>query len=319
MRPRLLLALVLSLGFSLATEAAGTGSELAMLALAPGVWVHVPAVAASSPDNRGDIANIGFVIGTRCVAVIDSGGSRGVGEALLAALRRRSQLPVCYVINTHVHPDHVFGNGAFVSPDTVFVGHQRLPAAMAAREQTYLHALREQIGARAAEGSTLVAPSRTVGIGEPVRLDLGGRELLLEAWPTAHTDADLSVSDSASGTLWTGDLLFVEHVPVVDGRVLGWLDAIGSLAARKPAHVVPGHGSLDPDWQAALDDEARYLRVIASDVRAALKLNRSLAQTLERAGLSERGRWRLFADFHLRNLTACYTELEWEDEIDVSR
>ena len=59
--------------------------------------------------------------------------------------------------------------------------------------------------------------------------------------------------------------------------------------------------------------------MIASDVRAALKLNRSLAQTLERAGLSERGRWRLFADFHLRNLTACYTELEWEDEIDVSR
>lgn len=309
------LPLVLALGFAASAHAepAGRAQALSVRELAHGVWVHAPEIAEATPDNRGDIANIGFVIGTRCAAVIDTGGSRAVGEALLAALRRRTALPVCYVINTHVHPDHVFGNSAFTAAGTQFVGHARLPAAMAARADSYHRTLAEQVGPEAAELSPLVPPDLGVEIGHPQRLDLGGRELVVEAWPTAHTDSDLTVTDSGSNTLWTGDLLFVEHVPVLDGSLRGWLDALVTLADRHPAHVVPGHGRPDPDWQGALAEEARYLHVIASDVRAALKINRTLTQTLERAGLSERGRWRLFQDYHLRNITACYTELEWED------
>ncbi|GAC1624278.1 MAG: hypothetical protein NVS9B10_10150 [Nevskia sp.] len=224
-----------------------------------------------------------------------------------------SPTPVCYVINTHVHPDHVFGNAAFAGTAARFVGHARLAAAMAARRDSYLAALTDQVGAAAAEGSSLVPPTEVVAVGSDLRLDLGGRSLLLHAWPTAHTDADLSVLDSATGTLWTGDLLFVERIPVIDGSLLGWLRAMTALAAMSPRHVVPGHGPLDPPWQAALDRQGRYLGVIAGDVRAALKANRTLQQTVDRAGLSERNRWRLFEDYNRRNVTASYTELEWEN------
>lgn len=281
--------------------------------VADGVYAHRGEQAQASAANRGDIANISFVVGSNCVAVIDSGGSLAVGRALRAAIRGVTDVRICYVINTHVHPDHVFGNAAFADDQPEFIGHAHLAAAMAARRDSYLAALPEQIGSAAAEGSALVAATGSVAADQKRRLDLGGRSLVLQAWPTAHTDNDLSVLDEKTGTLWTGDLLFVERIPVIDGSLLGWLRAIDALAALSPRHVVPGHGPIDPPWQAALADEARYLAVIASDVRAALKVNRTLQQTVDRAGLSERSRWRLFEDYNRRNVTASYTELEWEN------
>ena len=88
-------------------------SEFALGNPAPGVYVHYGQQAEMSRANLGDIANLGFVVGTRCVAVIDTGGTYAVGHALREAIRRVTAVPICYVINTHGHPDHVFGNPAF--------------------------------------------------------------------------------------------------------------------------------------------------------------------------------------------------------------
>ena len=128
---------------------------------APGVYVHYGAQAEMSVSNAGDVANLGFVVGATCVAVIDTGGTYSVGRALRLAIRRVTTLPVCYVINTHVHPDHVFGNQAFVEDRPEFVGHARLAEGMRRRGA--------QLSARAAEGS------RHCGAGQYGRLaDAGG-------------------------------------------------------------------------------------------------------------------------------------------------
>jgi len=119
--------------------------------IGPGAWLVPGRLAIWSPDGPGQVANSGFIVGRDCVAVIDGGGSVAVGRALLAAVRERSSLPVCYVISTHAHPDHVLGNGAFVdaggATPTRFVAHRRFAAAQAARAPHWLNVLRHEAAA----------------------------------------------------------------------------------------------------------------------------------------------------------------------------
>lgn len=278
--------------------------------VAPGVYVHGGRQETTNAANRGDIVNIGFIVGERCVAVIDTGGSRAMGMALHLAVRSVTAKPVCYVINTHVHPDHVFGNAAFLPEQPVFVGHARLASALAARGQNYSHALQRDLGADA-DGSQIIAPTLTVT--DRLELDLGGRVLALRAWPPAHTDCDLTVFDHKTKTLWLADLLFIGHTPVVDGNLNGWLRTLDILSSEKARHVVTGHGD-NPNWRKSLAEQQRYLRLLRDETRAALRAGETLTQAVKHVGSSERDHWLLFDDFHRRNVTAAYAELEWEDD-----
>ena len=88
-------------------------TPLAIQRVAEGDYVHFGQVAMTTPDNAGDIANLGIIVGRDAVAVVDTGGSVSVGRRLLLAVRGITDKPIRYVINTHEHPDHVFGNAAF--------------------------------------------------------------------------------------------------------------------------------------------------------------------------------------------------------------
>jgi quinoprotein relay system zinc metallohydrolase 2 len=311
--PRRLCASSICLGLllSLSWGAATTGEALRELALekpASGVYVHYGRVETMTRENAGDIANLGFVVGERCVAVIDTGGTYAVGAALRSAIRGVTSKPVCFVINTHVHPDHVFGNRAFADDRPEFIGHAHLTEAMARRGPNYLNALRRDLG-DVANGSELVVPTRTVT--ETLDLDLGGRTLSVKAWPTAHTDQDVTVYDATSGVLFLGDLVFERHVPVVDGKLRGLLAALDELKKIPAKVAIPGHGRA-ATWPGVMAAEQRYLEKLLADVKAAIAAQRTLAQTVQTAGEQERNNWALFDEFHRRNVTAAYAELEWE-------
>lgn len=295
---------------ALAAAVAVAAESLPMKEVAPGVFVFNGVTAEQDAHNRGAISNLGFIVGSRCVAMIDTGGSPAVGAALRESVRQRTALPVCYVINTHVHPDHVLGNQSFVADKPEFVGHAKLPAALAARGRNYV-ASAERLMGEAGRGLELVAPTRTVS-GEET-LDLGGRVLRLRAWPTAHTDNDLTVLDETSGTLFAGDLLFVGHMPVVDGKLLGWIKVTAQLAALDVKRVVSGHGEAGPAWREAFARQGNYLQALADQTRAAIKSGRTLAQAADEVAREQAGDWELADLFHKRNVTAAYAELEWED------
>lgn len=285
-------------------------TPLAIQSVAAGDYVHFGEVAVTTPENAGDIANLGIIVGRDAVAVVDTGGSVEVGRRLLLAVRSVTDKPIRYVINTHEHPDHVFGNAALGS-DVVFVGHHNLPTELAKRGAYYLRSFRDQLGEAAIKEIRIIPP--TLLVDSETVLDLGSRRLRLTAWtPPAHTACDLTVLDEATGVLYSGDLVFLQHVPVLDGSLTGWLALLPHLAELPARVVVPGHGRLVAPWPGALDDERRYLTVLADDTRRLIASGMPLAKAVQQIGGAEHDRWQLFDDYNPRNATAAFSELEWQ-------
>lgn len=289
---------------------AAAGADFALREIADGVFAYQGVNELMHPENEGAICNLGVVVGSDAAAVIDSGGSLVEARAFIAAIRKVTSKPVRYLINTHVHPDHIFGNAAFRPLGPEVVGHRNLPAALDARGSYYLHSYREQLGDKLMEDIEIVPP--TLLVDDTLQLDLGGRALELKAWKAAHTDNDLTVLDTGSGTLFAGDLVFIKHLPTIDGSLLGWLRQMEALAGIDAVRVVPGHGPVSSAWPAALDDERRYFEVLAADLRKAIKEGTPLAEAVKAAGRSEAPNWALFDDYNERNATTAYAELEWE-------
>ncbi len=275
-----------------------------------GVFVHLGPSELPDTHNHGSIANIGFIIGDRCVAVIDTGGNPQEGYQLNEALQKITSKHVCYVINTHVHPDHIFGNIAFKQSGVQFVGHHNLPRAMAARGGFYLDRSKEQLGVEL-KPEHLIAPD--IQVKKHLILDLGNRRITLTAHPTAHTDNDLTVLDQKTRILWMSDLLFREHLPVIDGSIKGWIGELESMEKQHYSVVIPGHGDPVYDWPQGMQAEKRYLDVVIKEVREMIKQGRFLEDALEIVGYGERSHWKLFDQFHKKNVTTAFAELEWEE------
>jgi quinoprotein relay system zinc metallohydrolase 2 len=279
-------------------------------AVAEGLYLHTGSTVAFGHPRRDDIANVGFVVGQRCVAVIDSGGSVRNGDLLRQAIRNVTDRPICYVINTHVHPDKTLGNQAFVDDRPTYVGHYRLPNAFAHNQQFLLDNFAEELG-QPATADKIVPP--TLLVEDSVELDLGDRILRLHALPPGHTDQDLAVYDPATSTLWLGSL-FVQHVPALDssGSVSGWLENTKALQLIGATTVIPGNGPAPLPWPDAAADQQRYLETLIREVREVIQQGGFLEDAIARAGRSDESQWQLFDQHHGANVTRAFAELEWD-------
>jgi quinoprotein relay system zinc metallohydrolase 2 len=277
--------------------------------VADGVYVHHGLHEDLSEGYRGDICNIGIIIGSKGIAVIDSGGTFKVGQHFREAIRQISDLPVLYVINTHVHPDHIYGNAAFLEDQPQFVGHHKLAGAMDQRKDAYTRMHQEWMG-EAFAGSEMVKP--TLAVTDATTLDLGDRQLQLQAHPVAHTNTDLTVIDSKTSTLWSGDLLFVERTPSIDGDLKGWITVTENLGSLNVSQTIPGHGPVVTNLKAALDNQRRYLTVLLNDIRNSISKGEMMESAMNTAAISEKDKWVLFDIVNRRNVNNIYPGLEWE-------
>jgi len=280
--------------------------ELEFVEVAPGIYLHAGKHKAISVENLDDIANIGFIVGGESVAVIDPGGSPRAGRAMRAAIREITDLPVSHVILTHVHPDHIFGAGAFADVKHV-VAHRNFTRAIAQRGNFYLDRYRSLF----AGSDQPLALQPTEIVSDQMEIELGGRTLVLRAHETAHTDHDLSVFDNATRTLWASDLVFAQRIPSLDGSLIGWLKVMDELAALEADLVIPGHGQPGP-WSTVALPQRRYLTRLLQETRAFIAQNKRLADAVESVAVAEREHWLLFDEHHPGNVTRAFTELEWE-------
>jgi len=286
-----------------------TKNGFAIEDLGNGIYVHHGVHMDIDTGYQGDICNASFVVGSKGVAVIDTGGSIKVGKQLREAIRKVTPLPVLYVINTHVHPDHIYGNAAFLEDKPEFVGHDKLPVAMELRREQYAKINAKLLG-EDAKGSELVKPTMTVKT--TLELDLGDRKLVLTAHPNAHTNTDVSVLESKTSTEFTGDLLFIERTPVLEGDIKGMISEVEAFKSKPIKQVVPGHGPATKNWLQAVENEQRYLNALLTDIRASIKKGKSMESTMNTAAAGEKDKWLLFDIANRRNVNTLYPALEWE-------
>jgi quinoprotein relay system zinc metallohydrolase 2 len=276
--------------------------------VAPGIHIRRGVDEDVSASNDDAIANIGFIVGTEAVAVTDSGGSLNDGSRLRARIREVTPLPIRFVLMSHVHPDHVFGAGAFAADHPAYVAHAGLPAALSLRWEYYRKRTEDVLGKDTVGAA--VMPTRLVR--ERDEIDLGGRVLELTAHKIAHTDCDLTVFDRATRTLIASDLLFVGRVPSLDGSLKGWIRELGALKHIEAQHAVPGHGPVSVDWPGGCHDLERYLGVLLRETREAVAKGIEIDAAAKSVARSERGHWALFDDYNGHNVIQAFKELEWE-------
>ncbi|MEM7746566.1 MAG: quinoprotein relay system zinc metallohydrolase 2 [Pseudomonadota bacterium] len=290
-------------------ELADHVAPLAVTQVASGVFVHKPPHGIPNPDNAGDLANLGFVIGEKSVAVIDAGGSRHVAERLYSAIRARTDLPISAMILTHVHPDHSLGASLFQEAGATVIGHPNLELSLANRAESYSSAMQRLMGPKAYLGTRIVGPDET----SVLTVDLGERALTISyISEIAHSDTDLTVMDQQTGILFAGDLVFAGHTPALDGSILGWQRVLDEMTRRTFTRVVPGHGPPALAWPGGADAMRAYLSAITEETRAAIANGEPMSRAVRHIGEQERSNWELFDEFNQRNATTAYKELEWE-------
>jgi glyoxylase-like metal-dependent hydrolase (beta-lactamase superfamily II) len=192
--------------------------------LAEGVYVLV-----AEPDS----VNLGLVVGMTGAVVVDTGSSRGQGEALRAAVARVTEVPVVAAVVTHAHSDHAFGLGAFADVSTL--GHE---------------SLRPQLTRAAAENGADL-PSREIAVA--AALDLGGRWVEVAHLGAGHTEGDLVVVVPDADLIFAGDLIesagaSPESAGAVwygpDSHPHAWPSTLDNLVGLMTGQTraVPGHG-----------------------------------------------------------------------------
>lgn len=281
--------------------------------VAPGIHVFIgdPVQMEDSADGR--IANLGVVIGEASVAVIDTGSTRSQGQELYAAIRSLTDLPVSHVILTHMHPDHALGTAIFSEAGAEVLAHASMPRALEFRAQSYLDSMTRLYPPEDVIGTEIVLPDRTIEDRDTI--DLGGRALTLQAEGTAHTDNDLTVYDETTATLFTGDLVFRELAPVVDGSLTGWLQWLAESPQPPPRLFVPGHGAVTSSWAEATGPQAEFLTALRDATRQAIAAGAPMSEAVPQITKSLQGHkdaWNSFSQTAARDATAAYKELEWE-------
>ena len=288
--------------------------------IAEGVYVHYGKHENfyEKEDNIGDIANLGFIIGDDSIAVIDTGGSHQVGESLKLAIKKVSKKPIKYVINTHGHQDHIFGNSAFLSEGVTIYGHYSLKKFLKERGSQYIRQI-AQAGDKV-KGTSLIFPHKVIAETSPdqvkklsneMTIDLGNRKLLLTSHATAHTYSDATVLDLKTKTFFVGDLVQDERTPTMDGLVKNWIKVLNEIEKIDFKIMVPGHGKIQKD-NTALEKTKSYLQVLYDDVIDGLKKDIPAEKVIETAAQSEKDKWVLFDRVNPGNVVRTFMRYEWE-------
>lgn len=238
----------------------------------PGLYAYI------QPDGGWMVNNTGTIVDHAGKAIlVDTAATEARNRAILAEVARVSQGAPRVLVNTHHHPDHIYGN-CFLPDETVIVGHD------ACRE------LILRAGTKAMDeltdpdyGNITIRPPE-ITFSQAMTVHAEGFPVELQLVGPAHTTNDVIVWLPEQKVLYAGDLAFNGGQPIfLDGSAAGYKAALSRLRALEPEVLVGGHGPVTrgDDVPRLLDDlsaYADYVTGIAAEGVAAGRTPLEMAQ-----------------------------------------
>lgn len=291
-------AIVLAAGVAGADSSVTT--QRSVTKVAEGVWSirH-----ADSPDTNPQ-GNTTVIIGERAVLVVDSGYLPSSAAEDIAQIRRWTDRPVRYLLNTHWHPDHQRGNSVYADafPDLTIVAHAETAKLMAAydaanreRYPRLLQKMKETLQKKpdaelqkTVDGRTRVLAelerSRlqlpTLTFESELNLDLGNRIVEIRHTGIGDTRGDAWAWLPQEQVLVTGDVLVAPVPYFFAGYPEGLAHTLRRLLELDAKAIVPGHGDVMHDTS-YLRAVVEMIETIAGQVNAAVVRIGSLSARLE--------------------------------------
>ena len=213
-------------------------------------WMIYSPDGFPTPENRGMMANVIFVVTTAGVVVIDSGASLQIGQMAIRMIRKVTDKPVVAVFNSHYHGDHWLGNHAFVKTYGDKLPIYALPSTiekLKGAEGNLWRSLMERWTNQSTLGTQVVLPNSPVQHGQAIQI--GDVTFRMHHYGTAHTPSDLCVEVVQDKVTAVGDIAMTNRIANMDdGSYPGTFKYYKSLEAATGQQLwVPGHGQARPD------------------------------------------------------------------------
>lgn len=274
--------------------------------------------AALGGDDNPAENNAGFIVGTNGVVVVDTFEDVAPARNLLAAIRKITDLPIRYVINTHYHLDHVGGNSVFAEAGATILAHRNVRGWERTENLKFFG--NDPKPEKRAYVEAFVLPDTLYT--DAVDIYLGNR-LVQVRHMLGHTGGDSvvivpSAKNYRTDIVFGGDLIWQKHIPnLIDASTDLWIQTLDKLAQeRSAATFVPGHGDL------ATADDVRdfrnYLVTVRKEVAQAQserKTETELTEAVMKKLKVTYGKWGFFDYFVKRNITMTDAELKGKKRI----
>ena len=201
--------------------------------LAPNIYAYIQAKATWYWSNAG------FIVGNDYVVVVDSLSTVGLTERFRDEIRKVTDKPIRYLINTHHHGDHTYGNHVFAGATVIshdYCRHQVIGAGTI--DPGVLNAIFPEFDFRG-----ITATPANITFDKQLTLHVDGLEVRLLHFGPGHTAGDIIVYLPGEGIIFAGDFIFLYSTPVsMDGLFAGWLKNLDAMAKLGAKIYIPGHG-----------------------------------------------------------------------------
>jgi cyclase len=197
--------------------------------------------AAIGADGGKAGSNAGFIVGSNGVVVVDTFEAVAPARGLLAEIRKVTDLPIRFVVNTHYHLDHTGGNAVFAQAGATILAQRNLRGWLRTENLKFFgpNPKPEQ----KAMVEALVLPDEVYS--DAVDIYLGARQIQVR-YMLGHTGGDSVVTVPDADVVFAGDLVWQKHLPnLIDATTSEWVKTLEQLLAEHPAGTfVSGHGDV---------------------------------------------------------------------------